>query len=134
MHDSRRVLVGRAIHFEEATEFVKNKVVYWIVVRAGARLDDELYRGRGVFDDAAGTRLSVAREVPSKPTETHWLAKGLNLRQVTRHLGIAAAKGLYLGENAQRCDTAELEAQKARKAQRWPQRHNALVVGKGAAD
>ena len=134
MHDRWRVFVGRAVHFEKAAEFVKNKVVYWIVVRAGARLDDELHRGRWVFDDMAGTRLPVASEVPSNATETHRLAKGLDLRQVARHLGIAAAKGLYLGEEAQRRDAAELEAQKARKAQRRPQRYNALVIGKGAAD
>ena len=94
VYDPGRVFVGRAVHFERAAEFVKNKVVYWIVVRAGARLDDELHRGRWVFDDAAGTGLPVAGEVPSNLAEAHRLAKGLDLRQVARHLGIAAAKGL----------------------------------------
>ena len=133
-YDRRSVLIGRAVHFEEAAEFVKNKVVCWIVVRAGARLEDELHRRGWVFDDAARTRLSVAGEVPSNPAEAHRLAKGLDLRQVAGHLGIATPKSLYLGEDAQRRDAAELKAQKARKAQGRPQRDNALVVGKGAAD
>ena len=133
-HDRRSVFISRAVHFEEAAEFVKDKVVCWIVVRAGARLDDELHRHRWVFDDAARTRLPVAGEVPSNPAEAHRLAKGLDLRQVAGHLGIAAPKSLYLGEDAQRRDAAELKAQKARKAQGRPQRDNALVVGKGAAD